>query len=132
MDDDEPTQLPPIPLPETEGITFLATVGEVKAEGKRMGHCIAGYAREAQLGRCFLFHIDYKGEMASAEVSPSGRLMQCHGVRNRDNKAVDWGTKQLNRWLQNWPKDANKTDYSHPNCGCEEFDPFAGAGLHAA
>ena len=89
---------PPIPLPEVEGIRFLATVADAVSEGQQMEHCIASYCEDAVEGRCYLFHVDYQGEQASVEVSPSGKVIQARGPRNCHNKATRWATQVLGQW----------------------------------
>ena len=89
---------PPIPLPEVEGIRFLATVADAVNEGEQMEHCIASYCEDAVEGRCYLFHADYQGEQASVEVSPSGKVIQARGPRNCHNKATRWATQVLGQW----------------------------------
>jgi hypothetical protein len=91
---------PPIALPDIPGVRFLATVGDLGAESEEMGHCIASYARHAVEGRCFLFHVDYEGERASVEVSPTGRVLQAHGPRNQPNAAAKWGSRVLGTWAR--------------------------------
>jgi hypothetical protein len=89
---------PPIPLPEVEGIRFLATVADAVSEGEQMEHCISSYCEQAVEGRCYLFHADYQGERASVEVSPSGYVIQARGPRNCHNKAVRWADQVLGQW----------------------------------
>jgi hypothetical protein len=89
---------PPIPLPEVEGIRFLATVADAVSEGQQMEHCIASYCEDAVEGRCYLFHADYQGEQASVEVSPSGKVIQARGPRNCHNKATRWASQVLGQW----------------------------------
>ncbi len=95
---DTPTARPPVPLPTAPGIRFLATVGEVVAEGERMRHCIGAYAEHALAGRCFLFHVFYGGAHASVEVDRRGRVMQASGPANTTNAAVAWGRRLLAAW----------------------------------
>jgi hypothetical protein len=95
---DSPTASPPIPLPRYKNIRFLATVGEVIAEGKRMNHCIASYAMNAVRGECFLFHVDHGGEMASFEIDRRGEVRQAVGPYNSNNDAVAWGFDRLRHW----------------------------------
>ncbi|MGH7789058.1 MAG: PcfJ domain-containing protein, partial [Candidatus Binatia bacterium] len=97
-----PTARPPHPLPDVPGLVFLATAGDVAAEGQRMQHCIATYADAAVRGRCFLFHAEHEGEVASFEVSAEGDLRQAVGPRNGTNGAVLWGAAELARWLASW------------------------------
>jgi hypothetical protein len=89
---------PPIPLPTTEGIRLLTTVADAVSEGEQMEHCIASYCEKAVEGRCYLFHADHKGERASVEVSPSGRVVQAFGPRNGYNAAAKWATQMLGQW----------------------------------
>lgn len=96
----EPTARPPVPLPRQGGLRFLATVAEVRAEGRAMRHCIATYARSAVDGFCFLFHVQHAGEQASVEVSPDGHVVQANGPGNRSNRASRWGRRQLESWGQ--------------------------------
>ena len=95
--------LPPIPLPNVEGIRFLGTVGDVVTEGEQMQHCIASYSENAVEGRCFLFHAEYQGATATIEVSHTGRVMQAHGPRNCNNKATLWGEDVLAQWGRGFP-----------------------------
>jgi hypothetical protein len=95
---DSQTARPPIPLPEDGHISFLATVGAVVAEGAAMGHCIASYARQAVVGQCYLFHVEYAGEQASVEVGMDGRVRQSFGPRNQRNAASAWAEQALKEW----------------------------------
>jgi len=97
---EQPTKLPPAPLPEIEEIKFLGTYGDVVEEGRKMGHCIASYADQAIRGQSFLFHVDYEGEMASVEVTPYGQVRQSHGPYNQSNKASKYGQKVLAQWAR--------------------------------
>ena len=91
---------PPIPLPK--GPIFLDNANAILIEGNAMGHCVGSYVREAVIGNCYLFHIDWKGHKATAEVSREGRLVQIHGPYNRDkdNKAVVYGKNILTKWAK--------------------------------
>jgi len=105
------TARPPLPLPQTPGVTFLDTVGAICEEGTEMRHCIASYARGAAEGHYHLFHVTYEGEHATVQVDAySGRVLQAHGPRNQRNNAVAWGTKVLNQWGHQWPQESN---YDH-------------------
>lgn len=95
---DRPTAPPPIPLPVIPGVTFLATVGAVVAEGARMKHCIATRARDAVAGNCYLFHVEHQCTHASIEVSPDGLIRDAEGPGNTANAAVHWGAAQLGAW----------------------------------
>lgn len=95
-----PTALPPIPLPDIEGVTFLADTEQVRAEGEAMHHCIASYAAGAAAGHHYLFHIEHQGDRASASISPQGTVSQIYGPHNSENKATQWGKKVLSQWSQ--------------------------------
>jgi len=95
---DRKLMVPPIPLPEVDGIRFLATVADVVSEGQQMEHCIASYCEDAVEGRRYLFHADYQGEQASVEVSPSGEVRQARGPHNCYNKAAQWAAQVLWQW----------------------------------
>ena len=110
LGEDTKTALPPIPLPDIPGITFLAKVGDVCSEGQDMRHCIASYARHAVDGYCYLFHIDLGGEVASLQVDSMGRVVQAHGPANKQNKAVIWGKQMLSRWGRQFPEDTRLND----------------------
>lgn len=103
------TALPPIPLPENESIKLLDSYNEVRAEGALMAHCIAMYAEKAVRGGCYLFHVNYKGEMASVEVSPDGYVRQSYGPRDSSNKASEYAHRTLSQWAKKLQKVENKT-----------------------
>ena len=90
--------LPPVPLPQKDGVRFLQTVGDICKEAEEMGHCIASYAKKAVRGECYLFHVEREGEGASVEVSPKGYVVQSQGKKNHQNKATAWGKKVLTQW----------------------------------
>ncbi|MBM4244888.1 MAG: hypothetical protein FJ148_13915 [Deltaproteobacteria bacterium] len=91
-------QLPSIPLPSIPGITFLATVDAIEAEGARMGHCISDYVDEAVRGDCYLFHVAHESSEASVEVDRCGYVRQASGPCNVENAASRWGRRQLRDW----------------------------------
>ncbi len=95
---DQPTARPPVPLPEVDGIEFLASVDRVRAEARLMDNCIASYARSAVAGECFLFHVRHRGEHASVEVDPRGNVRQAEGPSNSSNHAAEWGAQRLHEW----------------------------------
>jgi len=96
---------PPIPLPETPGVTFLDTVGAICQEGADMGHCVGSYASRAVRGSLFLFHIEHNDDRATAEVDYRGRVVQVHGPQNRRNGAARWGRRILRQWGRQFPDD---------------------------
>lgn len=101
---DSETAKPPIELPKNENIKFLATIKDIFDEGISMGHCIASYAERAVKGSCYLFHIEYKGERASAEIRKEGYIAQIQGPNNRKNKACVYGEKVFREWVQGFNK----------------------------
>lgn len=108
LDLDAPTASPPLPPPDVAGLRFLATVGEVVDEGRRMQHCIGVYAARALRGDCFLFHAEHDGASASIEVGAEGRVRQAAGPENRRNAACDWAQRELGRWIAGWPAGARR------------------------
>ena len=93
-----PIAVPPIPLPQVEGIRFLASVGDLCNESSMMQHCIRHYAKRASDGECYLFHVEHEGDQASVEVSPFGFVAQSQGPRNSQNRATEWGRNMLGSW----------------------------------
>lgn len=100
------TAKPPAELPEFEEgeIRFLSVVIEIEDESDIMNHCVNTYAGSAVSGNCYLFHIDYKGQMATAELRPNGQLQQIKGPKNVQNAACEWGAKRLMEWAAAWPR----------------------------
>jgi hypothetical protein len=98
------TAIPPIPLPADENIKFLNSYKSIQDEGELMGHCIGQYAKSAVNGSCYLFHVDYNGEMASVEVSPYGYVSQSYGPRDTRNNASEYGKKVLGSWSKKLEK----------------------------
>ena len=92
------TALPPIPLPVDPCITFLNSYREVCDEGILMNHCISTYASRAVKGNCYLFHVDYNGEMASVEVTTGGMIRQSYGPHDTSNIASQYGREVLSNW----------------------------------
>lgn len=100
LPDEQETALPPVALPVDPHIRFLDTVGAVRREGEQMLHCIAGYAPFAVSGDSFLFHVDYRGEVASVEVAVAGYVSQAYGPQNTINAASRYGARMLKQWAQ--------------------------------
>lgn len=99
------TAKPPAELPDAiEGgsVRFLQTVYEIHLEGDDMRHCIATYDSSAVSGSCYLYHVEYKGQMASVEISPTGQLRQIKGPKNTQNLATEWGGRFFIEWLKTW------------------------------
>ncbi len=63
-----------------------------------MGHCVGNYSCQAQQGQCYLFHVEWKGESATAEVDKNGRLVQVKGPHNKENLATKYGKTILTKW----------------------------------
>ena len=107
--------LPPIALPENKHLTFLKTVKDIQEEGDKMHHCVSGYANYAVEGNSFLFHIDYNGESATAEVNRYGTVLQVRGPHNKENSATKYGNKILREW--------GKKFKLEPPKNCVDFKP---------
>jgi hypothetical protein len=102
------TALPPIPLPDDDRIKFLSTYEEVVNEGKEMNHCVGTYAEKAIDGDCFLFHIEYEGQIATAEILRNGHVQQVRGRFNASNVATEWGREYFKSWSRNFPQSEQK------------------------
>jgi len=97
---EDKVKTPNASLPNDSRIKFLETVKDILDESEQMNHCIDCYIPQAMRGDSYLFHIEYKGEHASIEVS-CGHVRQAHGPKNHDNAASNWGKIQLKRWAKN-------------------------------
>ncbi len=93
-----PTRVPAVPLPEEDGIRFLANVGEIVSEALRMRHCVAHHATRAVEGWEYVFHVRHKGTDATVAISSCGWVLQACGPQNTDNHAARWGREQLKVW----------------------------------
>lgn len=83
----------------TVSIRFLATVSDVVREGASMHHCLANYVEEAVRGDYYFFHVIYRNEEATIQVSKtSGEVIQAKGWHNSTNEACKWGTEKLKKW----------------------------------
>jgi hypothetical protein len=134
-------------MPDMEGVTFLGTVGAIRQEGKRMGHCVASYADKAVRGESFLFHIKHGKEQATLELSPVentfngtyiGKFLtvsQVSGPKNSQNGACKYGERVFREWLTKTRN--SRAVCSTLDCGtlvldgddareerCEELCPF--------
>jgi hypothetical protein len=89
---------PPIALPRTRGVHFLATIGDILKEGVEMDHCVATRAPRALAGSCYLFHVDHGGHRATVEVDSNGSVLEARGPSNVDNPAVPHGAAALAVW----------------------------------
>jgi hypothetical protein len=49
-------------------------------------------------GACYLFHVEYRGTIATVQVDRDGRVVQACGPGNAGNLATTWGSKRLGRW----------------------------------
>jgi hypothetical protein len=103
LDPSTPTARPPIPLPASPHIRFLATVRDIIMEAAAMHHCAASYAEKAARGECYLFHVSRNGEEATVEVLPTGEVAQARGPCNSINSACRWARSALARWARALP-----------------------------
>jgi hypothetical protein len=95
------TALPAIPLPNKNGVRFLATVEDIVNESVRMHHCVATYISQAVKGKCHLFSIEKDGNFATAEIGPVGTLRQIKGPYNESsNKAITYGRQVFSKWCK--------------------------------
>ncbi len=96
--DETETVLPPIPLPDLPGFTFLKTFGEIIAEGRAMRHCVASRRLEALAGKAFLFHVDVADGEATVQVDEHGHVVEARGPKNVDSAAVRYARTVLGAW----------------------------------
>jgi len=78
-----------------KGVVPLRTVGEVVEEGETMHHCVGSYARRAEQGHSFLFHVEHDNQKATIELNREGFVQQAYGPRNTINSACAWGSETL-------------------------------------
>ena len=93
----------PQTIPNLPGITLFTESDQLFAETELMSHCVKNYVRKAVEGRSYLFHVEYEGEHATAEVS-DGQLVQIKGPKNQQNKACVYGAKALKDWAKTLPR----------------------------
>lgn len=117
---------PPVELPREEGIEFLAEVERICREGQFMGNCVGSYANLAVRGEAYLFHAEHKGEHATAQVSPQGRVIQASGPSNRPNGASKWASRVLGRWGKGFvePRFCPGEDLDHSGWEPEGLQPI--------
>ena len=91
-------------------ITFIDSLAGISKEGEDMHHCVGGlgYIRKAYEAQSYFFHVDYKGEKATAEVNIlQGEVIQIHGDHNHHNLAIEEGKEALNKWARRYRKRLN-------------------------
>jgi hypothetical protein len=91
-------KIPPFESPDIDGIRFLATVGDIAEEAMVMENCLLNYIPYAIEGHSYLYHIDYKNEIATVELNESGNVIQAWGPKNTRNQAAKWGARRLAWW----------------------------------
>jgi hypothetical protein len=93
--------LSPIDLTDYPDVRFLNSAQAIVEEAILMRHCIASYIPEAMREDCYLFHVEYKGEDASAMIDRNGRVVQAYGPRNASNSAAEYAGRVLPQlWKQ--------------------------------
>jgi len=60
----------------------IRTPAALVREGEEMDHCVGGYARAVERGQSIVVSIRAFGHRSTAELSPSGQVLQHHGPRN--------------------------------------------------
>lgn len=99
---EQPLAPPPIDLPADPRISFIDSTPAIAAEGARMGHCIATYARAAVDGRAFAFHVE-QGGPATVLIGDGGQIIDAGGPRNQLTPAMRWGKRKLSAWARDFP-----------------------------
>jgi hypothetical protein len=90
--------VPPIELPDYTNIVLLSTYEDFVKESNDMQHCVEAYFSKAKQGTCYIFHVSYKGEAATAEVSADGTVRQVRGPKNSHNGACSYAEQELRKW----------------------------------
>ena len=95
------TPMPAIEVPDDSGITYLATAGDIRAEGDAMRHCVASYVKRAMRGQVWLFHVaNGDGKGTTVEVSPVTRaVVASRGFANEENATTRAAASKLQDWL---------------------------------
>ena len=89
---------PSIPVPIDPAIRRLETVEEIVQEGELMEHCVASYVPHLLDGSYYLFHVEYDGDIATAMVDHSGKVVEARGPQNRRNLTCKFGETALAKW----------------------------------
>jgi PcfJ-like protein len=81
----------------------LHTGRDLIAEGKAMRHCVASYARSCAAGSCSIWAMEVDRRMGlekvqTVEVSKSGAIVQCRGLKNRLPTPVEFDI--VRRWAE--------------------------------
>jgi hypothetical protein len=93
-----PTARPPIDLPRSRAVRFLASFDEIVEEGRVMGHCVATRAQLAVDGRAYIFHVEIGQHRATIQMSATGRIVEARGPGNGQSPACAIGCKLLSDW----------------------------------
>lgn len=106
-----------IPL-DSEGINYLDCSDKLMAEGNQMHHCVASYSDACIKGNSLIFHVDYKNERATVEVSkqldpfgtnlPKYYIRQAYGPCNQKNYASAYGERELQKYCKKLNGDNNE------------------------
>jgi hypothetical protein len=95
---DTKLQAPLFGFPNVEGITFISTVGELEREGEGMGNCVVDFTEEAIKGEYYFFHIEKRGQHATARIARDGRILDIDGKGHKENYASTWGAFVFLDW----------------------------------
>lgn len=103
--DPTPVAVPAWELPPIPGLTFLATVGAIRQEGRTMGHCVGSsfYLDRARDGCLHVFHVERNDQSATVAVMPDGASYDIQGPGNRRNQVCVWVKRRLSLWRRAGP-----------------------------
>lgn len=93
-----PWRLPKAGSRAKPAFRWLRTPAALAAEGRELGHCVGGYAWQVERGQCFILAVDVAGQRGTAELLPSGQVVQWFGPR--DGRPPKAAARALNRWLE--------------------------------
>jgi len=81
-------------------VIAIRTVGELRQEGREMGHCVATYASAVLEGKCYVYRARVGARRFTVELDRDGdawRLAQVSAAHNRRPTRREWAA--LARWV---------------------------------
>lgn len=109
---------PSPPLPETDGLTAIASAEELWEEGREMNHCVAGYASRVASGSFYFYRLT-SPERATVALHWIKDFWYLSDVRGPSNRDV---SRETYRSIAAWHAGAAGADT--PACTDERQDAF--------
>jgi len=85
----------------------LCTPAMLVREGESMSHCVGSYASAVEGGQSVILALNVTGHRSTAEITPSGRVLQHRGPHNSDPHPLC--QRVLERFLRRINADASTT-----------------------